>query len=365
MRIKFLDLNKIHNQNRAEYHNILDDILNQSAFIGGAYLQSFENSFRDFIGAKYCVGVANGTDALEIAIESLDFSSGEIIVPANTFIASAEAVSRNGLKPVFCDVNNDDYTIDVSDLEKRITRSTVAIMCVHLYGHPCDMAPILNLAKKYNLKVIEDCSQAHGAKYKGSTVGSLGDVGCFSFYPGKNLGGFGDAGAIVTNDKKIADLSRLIANHGRIEKYDHKIEGRNSRLDNIQAAVLSLKLKYLGEQNELRKKLANCYMDNLVSEKNITLPSIKPWADPVWHLFVIRVENRKNLIADLAKYGVETSIHYPTPLPKLSAYKHLNQSNEKGFAWESAGKLISLPIGPHLTQDDVYFVCDKLKKLSF
>tara|TARA_B100001093_G_scaffold519437_2_gene608473 strand:- start:3663 stop:4772 length:1110 start_codon:yes stop_codon:yes gene_type:complete len=352
--IKFLDLHSQYLSIKEEIDHAISNVIGESAFIGGKYVSQFEEHLADYQKAKYCVGVGNGTDALEIAIESLNLpNGGEIIVPANSFISSAEAVSRLGHKIVFCDARSDDYTINIADLKKRITSNTVAIIAVHLYGHPCDMDPLLELAQEYNLKIIEDCAQAHGAEYKGQKVGAIGDLGCFSFYPGKNLGAFGDGGAIVTNSEALAQRCRMIANHGRIAKYDHKFEGRNSRLDGLQAAILTVKLRHLDRWTDARIMIANEYLERLKDIPEITLPVRQYWAKQVYHLFVIRHSNRDKLQAALKESGIQTGIHYPIALPKLEAYKGHEQENEGGFSWESDNLLLSLPIGEHLSIQDV------------
>lgn len=343
--IKFLDLHAQYLSIKDEIDTAMAAVISESAFIGGKYVKQFEEHFADYQQAKYCVGVGNGTDALEIAIEALNLPKGsEIIIPANSFIASAEAVTRTGHKIVFCDVNQDDYTINLDDIKQRISHKTSAIMAVHLYGHPCNMDPLLELAQQHNLKIIEDCAQAHGAEYKGKRVGAIGDVGCFSFYPGKNLGAYGDGGAIVSNDEALATKCRMIANHGRIAKYDHEFEGRNSRLDGLQAAILDVKLKYLDKWTEHRIMIANEYLKQLRDLTEITLPVKQEWAKQVYHLFVIRHPNRDELQAKLKKNGVQTGVHYPLALPKLAAFKYLGQSEENGFAWQSYRELLSLPI---------------------
>tara|TARA_B100001059_G_C17818075_1_gene576520 strand:+ start:1307 stop:2398 length:1092 start_codon:yes stop_codon:yes gene_type:complete len=352
--IKFLDLHSQYLSIKTEIDQAIFNVINESAFIGGKYVSQFEEHFSDYQQAKYCVGVGNGTDALEIAIESLKLPpDGEIIVPANSFISSAEAVSRSGNKVVFCDARSDDYTINIADLKKRITPNTVAIIAVHLYGHPCDMDPLIKLAQEYNLKIIEDCAQAHGAEYKGKKVGAIGDLGCFSFYPGKNLGAYGDGGAIVTNSEALAVRCRMIANHGRIAKYDHKFEGRNSRLDALQAAILTVKLRHLDKWTDSRIMIANEYLEGLKDITEITLPVRQDWAKQVYHLFVIRHSNRDKIQAALNELGIQTGIHYPIALPKLEAYKEHGQKNESGFSWECDNLLLSLPIGEHLSIDDV------------
>lgn len=364
--IKFLDLHSQYLSIKEEVDRAISDVISESAFIGGKYVSQFEEYFADYQQVKYCVSVGNGTDALEIAIESLDLpKDGEIIVPANSFIASAEAVSRSGHKVVFCDARSDDYTIDIVDLKKRISPNTVAIVAVHLYGHPCDMDPLRDLANEYNLKIIEDCAQAHGAEYKGKKVGAIGDIGCFSFYPGKNLGAFGDGGAIVTNCEEMAIRSRMIANHGRIAKYDHKFEGRNSRLDGLQAAILNVKLRYLDGWTDNRIMIANEYLERLKDLPQITLPVRQDWAKQVYHLFVIRHSNRDKLQEKLKESGIQTGIHYPIALPRLKAYERQGQSSEDGFAWESGNLLLSLPIGSHLSiQEDVDTIVTSLRRLG-
>ena len=362
MRIKFLDLSKIHDPMMEVSQKILSYVVENNEFIGGKFIKEFEAKFAEYIGTKYCVGVGNGTDALEIAIDALDFDTNktEIIVPSNTFIACAEAIVRSGMRPVFCDVGP-DYTIDPDSCESLITTNTAAIMCVHLYGNPCNMDKILMLAKKYGLKIIEDCSQAHGAKFRSQTVGSIGDVSCFSFYPGKNLGAFGDAGAVLTSCKELATKIRLIANHGRLQKYDHIIEGRNSRLDNFQAGILLHKLTLLDHTNTIRSRVADTYFKNLSDQKCLMLPAIGEFSEPVWHLFVVRTPYRDELQAALLEAGVETSIHYPTALSSLSMYSRFNGEIRPEFAERTSAELLSLPMGSHLSVSEVIYVCKAVK----
>ena len=352
--IKFLDLSSQYQSIKSEIDETIKDVLSDSAFIGGKYVQTFENEFSKYIGVDHCIGVGNGTDALEIAIESLSLpQNSEIIVPANSFISSSEAVTRCGHKVVFADVCKDSYVLNLPDVIKRITNKTAAIIAVHLYGHPCDMEGIKDIAEKYSLFIIEDCAQAHGAKFKDTTVGSIGDVSAFSFYPGKNLGAYGDGGAVVTNNTELATKIKMIANHGRIDKYDHIFEGRNSRLDGLQAAILSVKLKHLDCWTDQRNKIAECYLKNLKNIQNIELPVKQDWAKHVYHLFVIRVPQRDQLKKYLLDHGVETGIHYPISLPKLKAYGYIKQGKEKIFSNFSDKSLLSLPIGEHVTPKDV------------
>ncbi len=360
--IKFLDLHAQYLSIKDEIDSAIASVINESAFIGGKNVKRFEENFAEYQQANYCVGVGNGTDALEIAIEALNLPKrGEIIVPANSFIASAEAVSRLGYKIVFCDVNQDDFTLSLKDVTRRITSNTVAIIAVHLYGHPCDMGPLLDVAKQHKLKVIEDCAQAHGSEYKGKRVGSIGDIGCFSFYPGKNLGAYGDGGAIVTNNQNLATKCRKLANHGRIEKYNHEFEGRNSRLDGLQAAILDVKLNHLDNWNNYRIMLASEYIMQMKEITEIKLPNKKHWAKHVYHLFVIHYTKRNDLQMKLKNLNIETGIHYPIALPKLSAFEYLDQNNEGGFAWDNDEKIISLPIGTHMNIKLIESISDEIK----
>ncbi len=357
--IKFLDLHSQYVQIKDEIDKAISSVISESAFVGGKYVSEFEERFAAYQQANYCVGVGNGTDALEIAIEALSLEKGsEIIVPANSFIASSEAVTRTGHKVIFCDCNLYDYTIDIEDVLRKLNPRTSAIIAVHQYGHPCDMDALVRIARDFGIKIIEDCAQAHGAEYKGRKVGSIGDVGAFSFYPGKNLGAYGDAGAIITNDKSLAVRCRMIANHGRISKYNHEFEGRNSRLDAIQAAVLGVKLNYLDVWLDRRIKVADLYRKYLSGLDVISLPNCSSWAKHVYHLFVIRCKRRNELKRMLEGNGVEVGIHYPISLPKLPAYKYLGQVNGCSNADNLEGEILSLPMGEHIIRDDIMRISD-------
>lgn len=363
--IKFLDLKSQYEDIKEEIDTAISSVIMDTAFIQGKYVEKFEKMFSVYQESNYCIGVGNGTDALEIAIEALNLPKGsEVIVPANSFIASSEAVTRCGHKVVFCDCNENNYTISIPSILTKITRNTRAIIAVHIYGHPCDMDGILTIAKKNNLRVIEDCAQAHGAQYKGKKVGTIGDIGTFSFYPGKNLGAYGDGGAIVTNDDNLAITCKKIANHGRTEKYNHEFEGRNSRLDGIQAAILSVKLKHLDSWTEARIKIADIYIENLRGVGNIVLPIREEWAKQVYHLFVIRTQKRDELQEYLKINGVSTGIHYPISLPKLQAYKYTGQANENFFANRSDSMLLSLPIGDHINEEGLRKIIQILKDFN-
>ncbi|WP_369722503.1 DegT/DnrJ/EryC1/StrS family aminotransferase [Bradyrhizobium sp. LLZ17] len=352
--IKFLDLQAQYLYIKDELDAAVAAVIQSSAFVGGPFVPAFEQDFARWITASYCIGVGNGTDALEIAIEALDLpAASDIIVPGNSFIATSEAVSRCGHRVIFADVDPDCYTLTAENVRAKLTARTAAIIPVHLYGHPCDMASLQQIALERRLRIVEDCAQAHGAEFNGRRVGTIGDVGTFSFYPGKNLGAYGDAGAIVTNDEVLARKMRMIANHGRIAKYDHEFEGRSSRLDGLQAAILSVKLRHLDRWTEHRIAIANRYLDLLRDIPELTLPVRKNWARQVYHLFVVRTKARDALAAHLRAKGIQTGIHYPIALPKLQAYASFGQADEDLFVNRSDAQLLSLPIGEHMTMDDV------------
>ena len=352
--IPFLDLARQYRGIKSELDEAIAAVIREGAFIGGKYVKTFEERFAAYQEAGCCVGVANGTDAIEIALEALALPPGsEVLVPANGFIASSEAVTRSGHRVVFCDCDSATYTICAEDAKRKVSSRTKAIVAVHLYGHPCDMDALRALADRHGLRIIEDCAQAHGARYKGRRVGVLGDIGTFSFYPGKNLGAYGDGGAIVTNDGALARRMRMIANHGRVDKYNHEFEGRNSRLDGLQAAILAVKLEHLDGWIQARRATAARYERNLKEARELFLPSQASWADHVWHLYVVRTSKRNALRDALEKSGIQTGIHYPIALPKLEAYEYLDQAAEPMLANRLDGDLLSLPMGDHLTEAEV------------
>lgn len=361
--IRFLDLYSQYLSIRAEIDAAIASTIRDSAYIGGPALREFEEAFARYQQAEHCVGVANGTDAIEIALEALDLPRGsEVIVPANSFISSAEAVTRTGHRVVFADVDTTTYTLDLSDVRRRISPRTRAIVAVHLYGHPCDMDGLAVLAKEHGLRILEDCAQAHGAEYKGRRVGAIGDIGTFSFYPGKDLGAYGDGGAIVTNDEHLARRCRMIANHGRIDKYNHLFEGRNSRLDGLQAAILNVKLKHLDGWIEKRNSIARLYIDGFSGLCDVVPPVVRSDVRHAFHLFVIRSVHRQALADFLAASGIQTGIHYPIALPKLSAYRYLGQSEEPMNANRMDDQVLSLPMGEHLTDRDATMVVETTRK---
>lgn len=362
MTVPFLDLRAQRRSLAPELDAVIAEVLEEARFIGGPRVDAFESAFAEYLGAPHCVGVGNGTDALEIALEALELERGsEILVPALGFIASSEAVTRTGHRVVFCDCEPDLYTASAQDVARRISPRTAAIMAVHLYGQPCDMAALLALARAHGLKLIEDCAQAHGAEYHGRKLGTFGDVAAFSFYPGKNLGAYGDAGAIITRDGALAQRCRMIANHGRVEKYDHRFEGRNSRLDTLQAAVLSVKLPHLDEWNHRRRRAAERYVHRLAGCGGVVLPRVRAGAQHAHHLFVIQADRRDELQRALRDRGIETGVHYPLALSQLEAYAYLGQGGEELLAHRLSSRVLSLPMGEHLSDGDVDEVAEAVR----
>lgn len=360
--IKFLDLHAQYMSLKPEIDAAIARVIADTAFVGGRYVKQFESEFAAWLGVEHCLGVANGTDALEVALEALALPRGsEVIVPGNSFIASSEAVTRAGLRVVFADTDHFNYTLTADTVRAKLTSKTSAIMAVHLYGHPCDMDALGKVASEHNLKIIEDCAQAHGAMCRGKMSGTLGDIATFSFYPGKNLGAYGDAGAIVTNDAELVKRARMIANHGRVAKYEHEFEGRSSRLDGLQASILSAKLPHVHDWTDKRIELAERYTAELSDVGDIVLPRRAEWARQVYHLFVVRTDRREELAAWLTKRGIETGIHYPVALARLQAYEYLGQAEEDLFVNLVGKQLLSLPIGEHMSVEDVVEVTDAIK----
>ncbi len=359
MIVPFLDLVSQFHEIRQEVMQELTDALETGGFVGGEAVASFESAFAEYLGVAECVGVGNGTDALELALRAMDLpDGGEVVVPANSFIATSEAVSNVGLQVRFCDVN-ESYTLDPDSLRASICERTVAVIPVHLYGQPADMATILEIARATDLKVIEDCAQAHGATLQGKRVGTFGDAGTFSFYPGKNLGAYGDGGAVVTDNVVLASRIRMRANHGRISKYEHEFEGRNSRLDSIQARVLRTKLQYLDVWTARRNRVAAQYRGGLDGVGDIVLPPVVPGTSHAFHLFVIRTQSRDALQEHLSARGVASGIHYPVALPELRAYRDRHHDAvPNSQSW--AGELLSLPVGDQLTDEQVAYVIDQV-----
>ena len=363
--VPFVDLKAQYESIKPEIDVAISDVISQTAFVGGPFLASFEKAFADFCNVRNCIGVGNGTDALYLAVRALGIGPGdEVITVANSFIATSEAITAAGAKVVFVDINPATYNIDVTKIEEKVTPKTKAIIPVHLYGQPADMDPILAIANKHNLKVIEDAAQAHGAEYKGRRIGSIGDAACFSFYPGKNLGAYGDGGAIVTNDDELDEKVRMIANHGRLDKYDHKLEGVNSRLDGLQAAILSVKLGHLPAWTEGRRRNAYMYNDYLKDVSVVTPEEIKD-VKAVYHLYIVRVKNgmRQKLQDYLASKGIATGIHYPIALPNLQAYAYMNHTqNDFPEATRVSQEIVSLPMYAELSEQQISFVAESIRE---
>lgn len=360
MKIPFVDLKLQYQNYKSEIDKAIADVITDTAFVGGSgnkYVVNFESQFANYLGVKHVISVANGTDSLEILLEAYDIGTGdEVIVPALSWISSSESIGRCGAKPVFIDVSDDSLLIDISLIEKAITSTTKAIMPVHLYGNAVNMEEVMRIANKYNLKVIEDCAQSHGARFKDKLTGTYGHAASFSFYPGKNLGAYGDAGAIATNDDIIAAKCRMIANHGQKKKHDHIMEGRNSRMDGIHASILSVKLNYLDSWNLARNRVADYYANKLDTTK-VMLPVKSNNVYHAFHLYVIRTDKRDLLKEYLSSHGIESAIHYPTALPFLAAYKHL-QYNPEHFpiAFRETNRILSLPMYPELSHTQLEYI---------
>jgi dTDP-4-amino-4,6-dideoxygalactose transaminase len=336
-------------------------------FIKGAEVEAFEQEFATYCGVKHCIGVGNGLEALHLILRAYGIGEGdEVIVPANTYIATWLAVSYAGARPVPVEPDPHTYNLDPARLEKALTPKTRAIIPVHLYGQPADMDPILQIAEKNNLKVIEDAAQAHGSRYKGRMGGTLGHAGGISFYPGKNLGALGDAGAIVTNDEALAERVRMLHNYGSKVKYVHEVKGFNSRLDEMQAAFLRAKLIHLEEWNGRRNKIADYYLEHLADLPDLILPFVPDWATPVWHIFAIQTPRRDALQQFLKNKGVGTLIHYPVPPHLSKAYAELGlQKGAFPISEAIASMELSLPMGPHLSLNEVEYVGNMVREYIF
>ncbi len=360
MHIPFVDLKSQYLSIKSEIDAAIRKVVDETTFIGGKEVKEFENAFAAYVGAKYCISCANGTDAIEILLQAMGIGTGdEVIVPAISWISTSEAISNVGATPVFVDID-EFFTINAGLIENKITEKTKAIIPVHLYGHPADMPKITEIARKYNLRVLEDCAQAHGAEVNGKKVGTWGDGASFSFYPGKNLGAYGDAGAMITNNEIIAEKGRRIANHGQLQKHDHQIEGRNSRLDSIQAAILKVKLNYLDKWNNQRIVNAGKYLDYL-NEADVIPPKTNKGYKHVFHLYVIRSKNRDRLQNYLHQNGVQTAIHYPKALPFLPCYKKYS-FNEDDFPMASLyqNQILSLPMYAELAEEQISYITARI-----
>lgn len=365
MKVPFLDLQASYLELQSELDSACRRVLKSGCYILGEEVEAFEASYAGYSEARHCVGVANGLDALFLSLKAMGIGTGdEVIVPSHTFIATWLAVSRCGAIPIPVEPREDTYNIDADRIEGKITDRTRAIIPVHLYGQPADLDPIISLAHKYELKVLEDAAQAHGARYKGRRIGAHGDAVAWSFYPGKNLGAVGDAGAVTTNDKELAERIRMLANYGSRVKYENQIQGINSRVDPIQAAILSVKLKYLDEWNARRANLAKYYTGAFCNSE-MNLPHVPDWAQPVWHQYILRTRRRDRLQERLAQAGISTLVHYPKPPHKQTAYKHTDLDlGSYPIAERLADEVLSLPIGPQLTKEQLLHVSGEVVRFT-
>lgn len=365
--IEFLNLQEINQRYEKDLLKAMEDVVHSGRYIQGEKVHSFEKNYAEYCGVRHCIGVGNGLDALALILEAYKLigvmkDGDEVIVPANTFIASVNAIARNGLVPVLTEPDINSYNIDPIEIEKKITVKTKAILPVHLYGQPADMYRILAIAQKYQLKVIEDAAQSHGAEFAGKKTGNLGDVAAFSFYPAKNLGALGDGGAVTTNDELLARTIRILANYGSEDKYYNIYPGVNSRLDELQAALLDVKLKYLDEDNNNRAAIADYYLKN-INNKHIVLPLVGEDRKHVWHLFVIRTKQRDRLQEYLRMRKIQTMIHYPLPPHRQQAYRHFNFP-ELPTTELICNEILSLPISPILTFKEISDIADAINEFE-
>jgi dTDP-4-amino-4,6-dideoxygalactose transaminase len=365
MKVPFVDLKAQYKSIKREIQTELDEVLDNTAYICGKKVKKFEEDFAPIQDVKYCVALSSGTDALHTALRALDIKQGdEVIVPVNTFIATSESVSLCGAKPVFVDHNEKTFNIDVEKIERAINGKTRAIIPVHLYGQPAEMESILEIAKKHNLFVIEDCSQAHLSEYKNKRAGGIGDIGTFSFYPGKNLGAYGEAGAVVTNNGDLYDKMLRFRQHGSTEKYVHDSEGHNYRMEEIQAGVLNVKMKYINQWTENRRKAASIYYQKLQSynPELLITPYCPDYIKHVYHLFVVRAKKRNSLMKYLAEKDIQTALHYPIPLHLQKAYSNFKfNKGDFPIAEKCCEEILSLPIYPEITEKQIGYVCDNIK----
>ena len=365
MNVPFVSFKPMEKELDSDLRAAFERVYTASWYIEGKEDETFEKAFAEFCHTQYCVGVGNGLDALMLALKALGVGKGdEVIVPSNTYIATALAVTYVGATLIFVEPDIRTYNIDPTKIEEKITAKTKAIMPVHLYGQPCEMDPIMAIAKKHNLFVVEDCAQAHGATYNGQVIGSFGDAAGFSFYPGKNLGALGDAGATVTNSKDIADKVRALGNYGSDYKYHHIYQGNNSRLDEMQAAFLAAKLPHLNRMNEERRRIAKCYLEG-IKNPEITLPFVPDYAEPVWHIFAVRTKKRDELAAYLDDKGISTNKHYPIPMHMQDCYKDLNiPHGTLPIAEEISATELSLPMFYGMTDEQIAYVIDNINRFS-
>jgi len=358
MKVPFLDLKAHHAPLIEQFDRAIREVIESNAFAGGPFVEKFEEEFAAFCGSSSAIGVGNGTDALWLTLLALGIGEGdEVITVPNTFIATAEAITYCKARPVFVDVDQDTFTMNPAELEKSLTARTKAIIPVHLFGQPADMDPILEFARAHGLFVVEDAAQAHGAEYKGRKAGTIGDAGCFSFYPGKNLGAFGEAGAVVTNDPELRKQIQMLRDHGQSQKYYHALMGWNCRMDGIQAAVLSIKLRHLREANSQRRKHALAYNQALAGIDGVLTPVEAKYARHVYHVYAVRVQDREAVRQGLQEKGVGSAVHYPVPIHLQDACRNLGYTKGAFPVSESlADEFVSLPMFPELTEEQIEYV---------
>lgn len=363
MKVPFVDLKTQYESIRNEIINELDEVCKNTSFILGPFVKNFEENFAKFIGTKHALGLNSGTSADQLAIQALIKPGDEVITTSNTFIATSEAITAAGGKVVFVEIDEKSYNMDPVMLEQAITHKTKVIVPVHLFGQPADMDPILEIAKKHGIYVIEDAAQAHGAEYNGKRIGAIGDAAAFSFYPGKNLGAYGEAGAVTTNSDEIANYIKLYRDHGSHEKYVHEIEGGNMRMEGFQGAVLNIKLKYIEEWTDARRRNAHYYSELLQNLNGIISPEELPNVRHVYHLYVIRVKNREKLQQFLSERGIASGYHYKYPLHLQKAYKHLGyKKGDLPITEKVMEDILSLPMYPELSTQQVEYVVDNIKE---
>jgi len=366
LQVPFVDLKAQYLSIKNEIDAAISKVIEQTAFIGGEPLNEFERQFAQRYGVKHCISVGNGTDAIYIVLKMLGIGAGdEVITVANSWISSSETISQTGAKPVFVDIHPEYYSLNEELLEGAITSKTKAIIPVHLHGQMCRMDRIQHIAKKYHLPIIEDCAQSHFSEFGGVRAGLFGVAGTFSFYPGKNLGAYGDAGCIITNDEQLAEKCKMYARHGALKKHLHMVEGINSRMDGLQAAILCAKLPYILDWTEKRIQNAAMYTEKLKNLDGVILPVVRPDSKHTFHLYVIRTKRRDELAGYLKKKGIQTAVHYPTALPNLPAYSYLGHSKaDFPLASRYQDEILSLPIYPELTEDQIVYITDEIRNFK-
>jgi dTDP-4-amino-4,6-dideoxygalactose transaminase len=363
-KVPFLDLEAHHSPLRAEFDEAIRAVIDQNAFAGGPVVSEFEGEFAAFCDSRFAIGLGSGTEALWLALLACGIGSGdEVITVPSTFMATAEAITYAGATPVFVDVDDRTYTMDPAQLEQALTPRTKAIVPVHLFGQAADMDPILAFGRQHGLYVVEDAAQAHGTLYKGQKAGSIGDLGCFSFYPGKNLGAFGEAGAVVTNDQRLDEKIRILRDHGQVRKYHHTMVGWNCRMDGIQAAVLRVKLRHLDHNNQSRRRHAKQYNHSLAELEELTTPYEAAYGQHVYHIYAVRVSGRDEVMRSLEEKGIGCGIHYPVPVHLQKAYRGLGHApGAFPVSERTSTEFLSLPMFPELTEKQIQLVTDAVKE---